>query len=104
MLKIIIESEKTFAVEACSEIEAYTRGRSEILKELKKLPFSARATEVVFKNNDVVDEKYSKITLKSIIELLVPSKDKLISNKEIENIRREYFPTGTIKNFRRSFA
>ncbi len=104
MLKIIIESEKTFLLQACSEIEAYTRGRAEVLKELKKLPLSARATEIIFKNNNVIDEEYSKVTLKSIIELLIPTKDNLISNKEIENLRREYFPTGTIRNYKRSVA
>lgn len=104
MLKIIIESEKTFLLQACSEIEAYTRGREELLKELKNLPFSTKATEIIFKNNNFIDDEYSKITLKSIIELLIPTKDKLISNKEIEDIRKEYFPTGRIRNYIRSFA
>lgn len=60
MLKIIIESEKTFAVEACSEIEAYTRGRSEILKELKNFLFLQEQQKLCLKTTMLLMKNIQK--------------------------------------------
>ena len=95
-MKITLRIPKKYIVEAATEIEAYTKAREEIAKEIKKQKLDVNIEEVRLVRFSDVDEDYKRISVAAIVSLIVPRENGLISLSDVHKLVEDNFPNANI--------